>query len=231
MITQKLIHQSIQNVEYAKRMKERRQRKIAYEERQHKRHASYYDFVLNPIEYIEADMGTRFDGKLQDISEGWSVWKLGRGCIQYRDFHSKAKFIEAVNSRDTELIFKACTKDGLKNLRYICLSRLSKEEQKKFRLEAEEKSTWRGWVHKVTKDDLVKSLMEIRRQLISKAWVLPKPTKKTKSKQKAWKNNYILQKDYKKPIDMGEVRRGACNAFARLRRCKQLKGLNETEYQ
>ncbi len=185
------MYQSIENIEYAKRMKERRQRKIEYEERQHKRHASYYDFVLNPIEYIEADMGTRFDGKLFEF-KGWSGWKQGRGCLRFRDFHSKARFIAAVNSRDTELIFKACTKDGLKNLRYICLSRLSKEEQKKFRLEAEEKSTWRGWVHKVTKDDLVKSLMEIRRQLISKAWVFPKPTKKTKSKQKAWKNNYIL---------------------------------------
>tara|TARA_A100001515_G_scaffold16974_1_gene12291 strand:+ start:24 stop:602 length:579 start_codon:yes stop_codon:yes gene_type:complete len=192
MITQKLIHQSIQNVEYARRMKERRQRKIKYEEWKHKTAASYYDFVLNPIEYIEADMGCRFDGKLKDIPEGWSWWTKGKNCIKYRDFYSKAKFIEGVNSRDTELIFKACTKRGLKDLRDVCLSRLSKEEQEKFRFKAQDNCNWRGWVHKVTKDDLVKSLMEIRSYLISKTWILPKPTKKTKSKRKAWKNNYIL---------------------------------------
>tara|TARA_R110002020_G_scaffold242116_2_gene455426 strand:+ start:19 stop:498 length:480 start_codon:yes stop_codon:yes gene_type:complete len=159
VITQKLIHQSIQNIEYAKQRKERRQRQIEYEEWKDKRDASYCDFVLNPIECIEADMGRRLK------IENWLVY-------------TKAKFIAAVNSRDTELIFKACTKRGLKDLRDVCLSRLSKEEQKKFRLEAQDNCNWRGWVHKVTKDELVKSLMEIRRCLISKTDV--------------WKNNYIL---------------------------------------
>lgn len=193
MITQKLIHQSIQNVEYARRMKRRRQRQIEHEKWTSATNASYYNFVLNPIEYIEDDMGrTRFDGKLKDISEGWSWWTKGRRCTKYRDFYTKAKLIEAVNSRDTELMFKACTKRGLKNLRDVCFMKLSKEEQEKFRFKAEDNYDWRGWVHKVTKDDLVKSLMEIRSYLISKTWILPKPTKKTKSKLKAWKNNYIL---------------------------------------
>jgi hypothetical protein len=198
MITQKLIHQSIQNVE-------RRQRKIKYEEWKHKKDASYFDFVLNPIEYIEADMGCRFDGKLKDISEGWSWWTKGKNCIKYRDFYTKAKFIEAVNSRDTELIFKACTKRGLKDLLDVCLSRLSKMEQDQFSFKAQRDCNWRGWIHKVTKDDLVKSLMEMRRYLISIRWSFgPKinhsarhyerviKSQKTKSKLKAWKNNYIL---------------------------------------
>ena len=120
-----------------------------------------------------------FNGKLQDVPKGWTRYTHGSECIKYREFHTKAKFIAAVNSRDTELIFKACIKDGLKDLRDVCLSRLSKEEQKKFRLEAEDnRHPWRGWVHQVTKDELVKSLMEIRRCLISKTDV--------------WKNNYIL---------------------------------------